>query len=772
MNGRQQKTTAQGAAAFGAELQRWRDQRGLSLAELQKLTTFSRSHLGNVEHGQRQPTEQLAKACDQALETGGALLRMFAALPREQVHRVRPAQLPARGRHFVGRDDLVVRMSAEIDQGALRGIMPVICLDGPAGVGKTALAIQWAHVVAERFPDGILFTNLRGHDASNQPAIPSEVLRDFLVALGVGPLAIPPGVDQRIGQYRSLLAGKRMMVVLDNAVTAEQVRPLLPGSDGCLALVTSRNRLTGLSTRDDATRMSVGPLNAAESASLLTDVIGRRAHNEPEATRDLAQLCAGFPLALRIAAERANDRDHLALARLAGMLTSQTKRLEVLSVGGDDSAALRAAFSWSYNALAPQLATLFRLLSVHPGPEFSAAVAAAAANLDLAETQSRLDALAQTHLIEEIGEDRYRFHDLLHLYAAECAESDEPEPTRQAATERVLQWYLSAGQAAGRIISAGRGYAERNVPAMPTTPEFAGYDEAADWCETERVNLAKASQKAAELGLDDIAVGLPIVLCDYLYRRKPWGPWIRPHELALEICCASGNTTGYAFLVNNLGNAFLDLGRPWRALDSYRRALTIRRGTDDFGLAWTLIGMGRAYHALGELHHAADVFIQSEAMFTDLDVALGSAIAWSYVGEVCHDLGQHKTAREYLEVAVEQLRPLDRQAEGCALDKLALVCRHLDDLDRAIMHLERALAARTELGDRREQARTLDLLADLYIADNRTAHGRDALRRAVDAYRDVDDELRAAQAQQRLDSMRPAVSRGEHVDRTLRTGGR
>ena len=352
-----------------------------------------------------------------------------------------PAQLPHGASAFTGREPELARLDglAEAEPGSGS---PVICLiDGPPGAGKTTLALRFAHRVADQYADGQLYANLRGFDHDRTPLPAEDALGRLLQDLGVVPSWIPAGPDARAGMFRTVLAGRRLLIVLDNAASASQVRPLLPGHPGCLVLVTSRNRLRGLTARDGAHRITLGTLTPADSLTLLARIAGRdRIDADPAAAATLARQCGYLPLALAIIADSITSRPGVSLAGLAGELDRETDRLDALAVEGDPSTGVRAAISWSYRTLAPEPARLFRRLSLHPGRHISLPAAAAAAGTGTGTAAARklLDQLTDAHLLKESGHDHYEFHDLLRLYAAEQVNTEHttaPAPVRSAARE-------------------------------------------------------------------------------------------------------------------------------------------------------------------------------------------------------------------------------------------------------------------------------------------------------------------------------------------------
>ena len=335
--------------------------------------------------------------------------------------RLIPAQLPHDVLGFTGREPELAGL-ASLAAGQEGAAVVITAIDGVAGIGKTALAVHFAHRAAPAFPDGQLFVNLRGFDPDHPPLDPGDVLARFVRALGAGASQLPADPDELAGMYRSQLSGRRVLVVLDNAASAEQVRPLLPGTAGCLAIVTSRNRLSGLVAVDGAQRLTLDMLPPGEAVALIARSAGdERAAADPAATRRLAELCGRLPLALRITADRAAAHPHLSMADLADELTAERDRLDVLATD-EQASQVRAVFSWSYRALAPASARAFRLLGLHPGQDISTAAAAALLDAPVPETRQLLRTLTGGHLLEETGRDRYQFHDLVRVYAAECAQ--------------------------------------------------------------------------------------------------------------------------------------------------------------------------------------------------------------------------------------------------------------------------------------------------------------------------------------------------------------
>ncbi|TCO62341.1 ATP-binding protein [Actinocrispum wychmicini] len=407
---------------FGESLRSARTQRGLTLRELARRTHYSHSYLSKVENGVKRPSVELAQRCDKVLGTCGSLVQLVGLgdhAPPMLEDWLRPAQLPPGPTRFVGRTvelaELTRALAPEVGH---VGAVPLVAVDGPPGVGKTALALRWAHQHSRMFPDGVLFADLGGYGGDVQS--PETVLKEFLHSLG-GPVAAEVSLAP---VFRSVLHGKQLLIVLDNAADAQQVRLLLPGAPGCAVVVTSRHRLPGLSVRDGARRITITPLGERDSVDLLAHVAGQdRVRAEPEGAAAVARGCAGFPLALRLAGERLTDLPGTRLRAFAADLAMDEHGLNMLAVLGDPGSTARTVFSWSYLALDPGDAQVFQRLGLYPSgeisPEISAAVAVEATGLRPEAAERVLRRLAEAHLIEPVGPHLYKLYNPLRLYARE-----------------------------------------------------------------------------------------------------------------------------------------------------------------------------------------------------------------------------------------------------------------------------------------------------------------------------------------------------------------
>ena len=593
----------------------------------------------------------------------------------------------------------------------------ISAIGGTAGVGKTALAVHRAHQVAESFGDGQLHIDLRGYAAS-QPVEPLDALARFLRALGVPAEQVPGELDEAAAMYRSLLAGKRMLILVDNAATSGQVRPLLPGSPGCLVLVTSRGRLPGLTTREGAARVTLDLLPQGEALALLRKVLGRaRVDAEPDAAAEIATRCACLPLALRIAADRAADRPNLTLAGLAAQLAASRSRLDVLAADDDStSTALRSVFSWSYQALASNAARMFRLLGLHPVPDVSVPAAAALAATSHAAAGQLLQALAGVHLLEETSPGRYQFHDLLRIYAAERATIDDSARNRPHVRRRVLTWYLHTAAGAARLLRAssihGIPFGRSPWDCEPTA--FADYEHALAWCDAEHANLVAAVRLAAETGLDDITWKLAATLHGYFDLRKPWTDWIITHQAGLASARRAGDVHGEYWMITGLGHVYCDLRRFEDALSCCRRALELRRQAGDRrGESACLNNLGTLYGELRRLDSALECNHQALSICRETGDRVQEAAALHGLGLLHRKRNRPEQALYYLAQALAIFRVIgERHGEGVAL--LGLGETHLDlrRASEARGHSQQALAIYRQIGDRRGEADALRILGD------------------------------------------------------------
>ncbi|HWO63146.1 MAG TPA: BTAD domain-containing putative transcriptional regulator, partial [Umezawaea sp.] len=437
------------------------------------------------------PVPELRQLHRRILNTDPAL----ASLPTE--NRPVPRQLPAPPPLFTGRNEELALLDQALlpDHGRTGRVMAVSAIGGAGGVGKTWLALHWAHRNADSYPDGQLYVNLRGFDPGATPLDPAAALRGFLDALGVAPTAIPDQLDDRVGIFRSVVAGKRILVLLDNATDTSQVLPLLPGSPTCAVLITSRHRLTGLTTGHGAVHIEMDVLSDPEARDLFVRHVGPAlVAAQPAATAELLTACAGLPLAIGIVAARATARPEfpLALAALAGELRDRAARLDALD-GGDGPTNLRAVLAWSYDALSPEASDMVGLLALAPGSSVDLAAAASLTSLPTTRARAVLRELEQAHLVQQYTHGRYRMHDLVRLSAVEHARGRLPQADRLASLHRLAGFYLHTAYAADRRLHPDRPPVELVPLAERVRPRAIADDaQAWDWFDAEHANLLAA----------------------------------------------------------------------------------------------------------------------------------------------------------------------------------------------------------------------------------------------------------------------------------------
>jgi tetratricopeptide (TPR) repeat protein len=671
--------------------------------------------------------------------------RAAAGPPPAPPPRAAPAQLPAEAAGFVGRADQLTTLDK-------LGEERLVAVVGTAGVGKTALVLHWAHRHREQFPDGQLYVDLCGF-STTPPLRPVDVLARFLRDLGMPPAEVPTDPAEAAARYRSLLADRRVLVVLDNAAGAEQVRPLLPGGQGCLAVVTSRDRLDSLSAYEGAARLRLEPLPAAESQALLAHVLGaERLAAEPEAARDLARLCADLPLALRIAAA--------SLAGRSGGLAAYVARLREHGLDGhalldEPQAAVRTTFDLSYAALAEQTQSLFRLLGCVPGVSVTAESAATLAGFDRATADRLLDRLAAAHLLAETAPGRFGCHDLLRDYAVGLAEA-VPAAERDVAAWRLIVWYTAMAEAATDLVYPDRlrlpGHPERS-PDPP--PGWQRPDQAVAWLAAERHNLVLVAQHAAEHGPPEawrLAICLPyflsqrghlsellavcraakaaadatgdpiglaaahLALGTTQYIRRDYHAASEHFLTAAEPAEAAGWLEGRAVALRGLGNAYQGAGRRAEAAASYTEALELQQR---LGLgparAGTLVAVGNTRWELGQLEDAVDHYTQAVALHRATghrSMRLGVALA--NLGNVLIDLGRPEESLGPLTEALEIHQGLgNRLSEGNTLRGLAAAYRDIGTLTQAAELAETALRLARDTGHRGLVAAALNTAATI-----------------------------------------------------------
>jgi tetratricopeptide (TPR) repeat protein/transcriptional regulator with XRE-family HTH domain len=749
------------AADFADLLRQLREQAGLTQEELAAGADVGVTTVADLEQRRHRRTHKpTAERLAGALGLSGQMRDLFIAAARGRTPAATvlattappagmpvPRQLPADVAAFTGRETELAELDFLLPGAGPAGPVVISAVSGTAGVGKTALAVRWAHQVADAFPDGQLYVNLRGYDPG-RPVPAAEALAGFLRALGVPDADIPLDEGERAARFRSVVADRRLLMVLDNAGTVKQVRPLLPGSPTVLVVVTSRDTLAGLVALDGAVRLEVDLLPAGQAAALLDSLVGARAAVEPAAVAVLAAQCAFLPLALRVAAEMAVARPVSRLSELSAELAALEDRLELLDASGDPHGAVASVFSWSYRNLAPDEARMFRLLGVHPAADFDGYAAAALAGLPVAQARQLLGLLARAHLIQPADGGRYGLHDLLRAYAASQATRRDSEQDRQAALTRVFDYYLAAcGAALDCLAPAERQHRPGPAPTAPAMPDLPGRAAALDWLKAELATLTAVAAYAAAHGWAGHATRLAAILSSYLDENHPLQAVII-HTHALDAARASADRAAQAFALVDLGRTHFQRADYQQAIDCYGQALVLARELDDRSMVARALGSLATVHcALGRYDEAVKGHQQALALCRGLDDQYGVAYSLNALGEIsCHQ-GQHEQAESYLQQALEVSRPLGaRSLEAATLTRLADVYGQRHRVGEAMARYQQALAICRQTGDRDGETDALIGTSSILVATGQITQAQAGLSTALALARQTRDPYQQARA--------------------------
>ncbi|MDI1463269.1 BTAD domain-containing putative transcriptional regulator [Catellatospora sp. KI3] len=636
----------------------------------------------------------------------------------------RPAQLPAAAGCFTGRAPEEAALDTMVD-----GTGRIAVISGPGGMGKTALAVHWARRVIDRYPDGQLFLDLRGHDpATAMPA--AEAVAHLLRSLGVTADAAP----HDLGRYRSALHERRMLILLDDAATAEQIAPLVPPDGNSLLVVTSRHQLTALALDHEVVAISLDTLPHADASLLLRRVLGHdRVDREPAHADRLVDLCGRLPLALRIAAAKLAARPLRPLAELVADLTGGD-RLDTLTVPGD-SRSVRAVFASAYQTLSPPAAALFRRLGHHPGPTFTAHLAAAVAGRPVAEA---LDELAAVHLVTEVADGRYRFHDLIRLYAVERCGPDEAQRARAA----TLTWYLALAETANQTLEPARDRVKLSwhspPPNLPPLPDAATVLSLLDG---ERPNLLPVARHAAAHGEPQVTWQLTYLLASYYTHRGHWAAYAEICREGLTAALRLDDPVGERLMRSGLGVACNVTHRHEDALRQLTRALELmREGGDQRGQGMALNNIAHAHAQLGRLPDARDAFTQALDLHTADDHLPGITLALNNIADIHTQLGDFDLAHVALDRALRLARDLgSAHLEGAVLQNLGEARLAAGDEDGALHHFGLALAIRRRNGEKRREAETSNAIGLVHLSRGEHASALDHFGRALARCRELDD---------------------------------
>jgi DNA-binding SARP family transcriptional activator len=651
---------------------------------------------------------------------------------------VTPRQLPAKVRHFAGRDAELLELDSMLGAPDSADSETVMVITGTAGVGKTALAVHWAHRAACHFPDGQLHVNLRGYDPSGVPVTAAEATRLLLNGLGVSREQIPDTQEAQAGLYRTLMADRRMLIVLDNARDSDQVRPLLPGGPGCVVLVTSRSSLSGLIATEAAGPVPLDLLAEQDAQAMLAARLGAdRTGSDPAAVRQIIRLCARLPLALAITAARAEAGPGLSLAALADELAVEQDRLDALDTG-DQATSIRAVFSWSYRKLGEPAARMFRLLGVHAGPDISLAAAASLAGLRRPETRRALAELAAAGLLIEHGAGRYVLHDLLRAYATEQASLAAGEhPT---AVSRLVDHYLQTAHAATLLLAPLGHPIVLDPPLTGVTPERPGCrEDALAWFRAELQVLLAIVRLADTTGLDAAAWQLPWTLRSFLDGQGLWQDWAAVNDIALAAAGRLQDHNGLGWTHHRMaqvcslaGNIDDGLAHNEQALDHFGRAGNLPgQGSAHLGMC---ISLGRKGDHGAALHHGE----QALGIFRTAGDQTGEAYMLHLVGLEQARLGNGEQGREHCTQAVELYGDLgDMGGMADAWHSLGTVHQQLGEHVEAIASFQQSLMLSAELGDLWGQAYCLIAVGDTHDRDGDVAGARETWQQALEMLGDL-----------------------------------
>jgi DNA-binding SARP family transcriptional activator len=692
-----------------------------------------------------EPSEECQALERAILADDPARLRPLAAAPPAAAAAappppVVPRQLPADVPAFTGRArqlralDALLRPVADSQPGSC----PVCAVEGTAGVGKTALAIRWAHRVADRFPDGQLYVNLRGY-ATGAPLSPIQALSGFLRALGVPADQVPSDLDEAAAGYRSRLADRRVLVLLDNAASAEQVRPLLPGGGGCLVLVTSRDQLAGLVARDGAHRLALDVLPAGEARALLARTLGaHRVRAEPAAVAELVELCGRLPLALRIAAANLTGGRYAVADYLAQVRGRD--RLAVLAVAGDEQAAVAAAFDQSYRRLPAAAGRIFRLLGLVAGPEVTAEAAAALGGITPEPAGRELATLARAHLLEEHRPGRFTCHDLLRAYARDRLAAQESTSDRAAALDRLHGFHLSTADAAADLLFPHALRLPRaGGPAEPVV-RFRAPAAAVSWLDAELPNLVAAARQAAADGAGAPVWQLADALRSFLLQRGYIADGEALTEAALLAAAAAGERPAYGCALLSRAGLRYRQGRGREAIDDLTRALVAFRDSGWLaGQGAVLTNLGSVHSHLGRLPDAVGFYTEALALYEKTGSPYGQIGVVGNLGVVLLELGQLREAADHAARAATALADLGSpHFQALNLGTLAEAHRLLGDFGVARRHYAAAQSRYRTIGDYSGEGSILLGLATVHSDTARLGPAQELAEAALRIARDTE----------------------------------
>ncbi|WP_326809829.1 tetratricopeptide repeat protein [Streptomyces scopuliridis] len=725
------------------------------------LTCYHRLRRRLAEELGTDPGPQLQQLHQQILTADHALtVPKPEPAPHTAARTPIPRQLPSRPSSFTGREHQVAALTKALDSAnEPGGTVAISAIGGSGGIGKTWLALHWAHDHINRFPDGQLYVDLRGFDPSGEPVTPAAAVRGFLDALGVDSGAVPVDVQAQIGLYRSLVQGKRMLIMLDNAADAEQAAALLPGSTTCTVLVTSRRRLAGLTSAHGARMLTLDVLTDSEARELIHRHLGEgRAAAEPEAVAALLKHCAGLPLAISVVAARAAAHPDFPLTVLAEDLQDESARLDALDAG-DLTSSVRAAFTVSYRALTVGAAEVFRLVALAPGPEIGLAAVGSLVARPATAVRVALRELENAHLIRQFVPGRYRLHDLVRLYAAERAGHDQPEESRQQAMRRLTDFYLHTTYAGDRILSPMHHQSlELGLPSDGSTVEsLSGQEAVLTWFRTEHACLLAAQRLAAEQGWDILVWQLAWVLDGFLWRQGRLHDHVTLWRTALAAAERLGMANMRARAHRRLGHVCARAGNHDDALEHTHLALASAEEAGDITeqarvhdvIAWAWAKQGDDRQALTHVRHT----LRLQRMAED---PLAEANALNAVGWYEARTDNYEQALAHCEQALAlHRRHAFPDGEACTLDSLGYIAHSSHRHAQALAYYRQAHTLFQKLGNNYEEANTLAHIGDVHHALGQHDQARQIWQEAADLYQTQHREDDAKQLRDKLRTLKP-----------------
>jgi tetratricopeptide (TPR) repeat protein/transcriptional regulator with XRE-family HTH domain len=786
--------TEQPALSFAGLLRQLRAEARLTQEELAEAAGVSPRSVSDLERGiSRTAHKDTARLLADALGLAEPVRAPFVAAARgkaapEDVLAARRGEapgaftaaatrtLPRDAVSFTGREQELARLVEALTPDAAGGaIAGIHAIDGMAGIGKTTFAVHAAHRLAGGFPDGQFFLPLHAHTPGQRPVDPADALASLLLTAGLAPQQIPPGTEARAARWRDLVADKKILLLLDDAASHDQIRPLLPGTAGSLVLITSRRRLTAL---EDATVISLDTLSAIEAAELLARLAGQaELVSGAGPAGELTRLCGYLPLAIGMLASQLRHHPAWTAAGMAADLTAAQDRLAMMYA---ENLSVAAAFDLSYRDLTTAQQRLFRRVGLVPGPGFDAYAVAALDNTSLATARRGLADLYDQHLLTEPAPGRYQLHDLLRAHARALAAADSPAES-DAAADRLLDYYLHTALAAGRRFAPRASAYRRPLPGHPPAqaPDLSALAQAAVWLEAERATLYAAADYAATRGHSRYAIVIPAAISGFLAARGHWDQSAALHHSALAAARQAGDRLGEADTLGTLGELQRGIGdylaaaaslaqalalyreagdqrgQAWtldqlgflRALTgdypaaaaSYQRALALARSAGNRrGEAWALGGLGLLQQLTGDYPAAAASLRQALALFGDLGDLHGQAQALNALGVVQQETGDYPAAVASQHRALALFRDIGhRLGQAYALNDLGLVQQQTGDYPAAAASHQQALALFADLGNLLGQAEALNRLGELSLRTSATGQARDQHTRALAIARDI-----------------------------------